>query len=51
VRAGKPKSDEEYFTVEAEGITFHVANELEGKFIKIERFGWWIFGSLAVTVK
>jgi hypothetical protein len=51
VRAGIPESDDEYVTVEAEGMTFHVAGEFEGKLIKIERFGWWIFGSLAVTVK
>jgi hypothetical protein len=51
VRAGKPESEEEYFTVETEGLNFHVAGELEGKLIKIDRPGLWLFGGLVVTVK
>lgn len=32
-------------------MEFYIKNELMNKEIQINRLGWWIFSSLAVTVK
>ena len=51
VRAGKPVSEKDYKKTQVEGVDIYLSNDLEEKFLKINRWGWGRIGQFVVREK